>query len=403
MRDNGHRVRLLVLAIAALTVAACTVPREPGPVPESLLEQAAVPGFPQDIRFWGDAAPEDVVGIAESRRAQVQALYAEAIARGETVELASLALSGGGSDGAYGAGLLNGWTLSGTRPEFLVVTGVSTGALIAPFAFLGPDYDAALREAFTTIGADDVFKTTFLPGMFGGQALADSGPLFALIQGLADEEMFEAIAREHRRGRRLLVGTTHMDAERPVMWNLGAIANSGHPEALELFHRVILASASVPVAFPPVLIEVEAGGERFTEMHADGGTVNQVFLYPVDTGEVDFADVFDFAAKQSVYVIRNGRVQPNYQAVRPRVLDLAGRSVETLIKMQGIGDLYRIYFETRRDGVDFNLAYIPDTFPRLEQEPFETDYMNALFEYAYEGPLEGTAWRKLPPGAELSR
>ena len=191
-----------------------------------------------------------------------------------------LALSGGSDDGAFGAGLLIGWTAAGTRPEFKLVTGVSTGALIAPFAFLGPSRDAQLREVYTAIGPKDVFSRRDLASLPWDDALSDTRPLYKLISRYADEGMMADIAREYRRGRLLLIGTTNLDVMRPVIWNIGAIAASGKPGALELIRHILLASASVPALFPPVLIEVEQGGPRFQEMHVDGGAVAQLFLYP---------------------------------------------------------------------------------------------------------------------------
>ena len=173
-----------------------------------------------------------------------------------------LAVSGGGDNGAFGAGLMNGWTETGTRPEFKMVTGVSTGALIAPFAFLGPDYDAALREVYTTMTPEKVYRARGLSAALFDDAMADTTPLAEMIAKYADQKMFDAIAREYQKGRLLLIGTTDLDAQRPVIWNIGAIAASGHPEALELFRKILRASAAIPGAFQPVLIDVEIDGQQ---------------------------------------------------------------------------------------------------------------------------------------------
>ena len=169
-----------------------------------------------------------------------------------------LALSGGGQDGAFGAGILCGWTEAGTRPQFKLVTGISTGALMAPFAFLGPAYDHVLKEAYTTISDKDVYKAhkplailLSLVNIKPLPALTENKPMEELVARLVDDKVLAEVAREHRKGRRLLIGTTQMDAQRLVIWNMGAIANSGNPQALALFRKIMVASASIPAFFPP--------------------------------------------------------------------------------------------------------------------------------------------------------
>ena len=223
-------------------------------------EQAAavIPGIP-DARAWGDSD-------AEFRRLLPQASGPW------------LALSGGGADGAFGAGVMIGWTAAGNRPEFAVVSGVSIGALIAPYAFLGPSYDAQLRENFANITAADVFEDRIT-----GESLLDSWPLKRLIEKRMTPELLQAIAAEHRSGRRLLVGTTNMDAGRRVIWNMGAIAAQGDEKALRLFRDILLASSSIPGFFQPVAIEVEANGKTFQEMHLDGTVTAPFFVAPEST------------------------------------------------------------------------------------------------------------------------
>ena len=182
-----------------------------------------------------------------------------------------LAISGGGDNGAYGAGFLNGWTAAGTRPLFKVVTGVSTGALIAPFAFLGPKYDYVLERVYTTSSQADIFKKRGLIKGVTSDAMADSQPLANLIASYATRELLDEIAAEYAKGRILLVGTANLDSLEPVVWNMTAIAASQDPNALELFRRILLASASIPAAFPPVMIDVTVDGTTFQEMHVDGG------------------------------------------------------------------------------------------------------------------------------------
>ena len=191
-----------------------------------------------------------------------------------------LALSGGGADGAYGVGVLNGWTAAGTRPAFSVVSGVSTGGLIAPFAFLGSQYDDTLREVYTSgiasslLDDPSIIRVLFGSGLFGNKRLRE------LVARYVGPEILAAVARENAKGRKLLVVTTDLDTQRTVVWDMGKIAAVGSPEALRLFRDVMAASASIPLVFPPILIEAEGQGRRFEEMHVDGGVTAPVLTLP---------------------------------------------------------------------------------------------------------------------------
>ncbi len=311
-----------------------------------------------------------------------------------------LAISGGGENGAFGAGLLCGWTKTGTRPDFKVVTGISTGALTAPFAFLGPAYDGTLREVYTTLSAKDVLtQNGFIGAILFEDSFADNAPLRRTVQRFFDQKTLDAIGAEYKKGRMLLIGTTDLDARRPVIWDIGRIATSGNPGALELVQRILVASAAIPGAFPPMMIEVEAGGKRYEEMHVDGGAASQVFVYPpslnISTAHVE--------RERHVYIIRNARLDPNWAQVSRSTLSIAGRAIDSMIQTQGLGDLYRIYATSERDKVDFNLAYIPSTFTRVLKEPFETAYMKDLFDVGFAMAVKGYPWAKAPPGFEVAQ
>jgi predicted acylesterase/phospholipase RssA len=313
-----------------------------------------------------------------------------------------LAISGGAEDGAFGAGLLLGWSDAGTRPLFDLVTGVSSGALIAPFAFLGRERDGQLREIFTKYGRKDIY-TYNVHGLIDGSALADDTPLAHLIEKYVDDAFLQDVARERSKGRILLIGTTNLDTQRPVLWDMGRIAMSNNPDAIVLFRKILLASATLPGVFPPVRIQVRVGGKDYDELHVDGGITRQVFIAP---------SIFSFASsnpkpgrtvtKQRLYVIRNGKIDPEWQPVRENVLSITTRSISTLIKNQGIGDLYRIYSITKRDGIDFNLASIPPDFNEVHNESFDPRYMNALFDRGYDLASHDYSWVKSPPGLDLA-
>jgi predicted acylesterase/phospholipase RssA len=293
----GHALRALVLSTALLGACASD-PRTPFTESE---EMTAVAIGAPNIRYWADATASTIQGVA--RHAVVQ--------KGRP--FVYLALSGGGGSGAFGAGVLNGWSESGARPEFTIVSGVSTGALIAPFAFLGPDYDDRLKQIYTNgeaqrlIGQPNPLGALFGPGVFGRERLR------RLVERHLDDDLIRAIAREDQKGRRLLVVTTNLDAQRAVVWDMGAIAASGEPKAFELFRDVLAASASVPVVFAPQLIDVEADDRVFQEMHADGTLSAPVYTLP--DAVLFGGNAIRRAARPALYVIINGRVDPGFAVV----------------------------------------------------------------------------------------
>jgi hypothetical protein len=307
-----------------------------------------------------------------------------------------LSLSGGADDGAFGAGLLVGWTQAGTRPQFKLVTGVSTGALIAPFAFLGPSYDPELKEVFTTINADAVFRKRFITAAITEDALADTTPLFGFISKHLNEQMMARIAAEYDKGRLLLIMTTDLDAARSVVWNIGAIAKQGGPQALETIRKVLLASASIPGAFPPVMFDVDYDGKHYQELHVDGGAVAQSFLY---TPGVHLKQT---GRKRVAYIIRNSRLLPTPEKVDKQTISIAGRAISLLISASAIGDMYRMYANTQRDHVDYNLSFIGSDFNAPYPAPFDQTYMRALFQYGYDKARNGHSWEKSPPGLHTS-
>jgi hypothetical protein len=379
----------------ALSLAACaSLTRDP--VTPELEDKVSVLDNVQ-VRYWGDRAPPNMGALAAEKWAQVKSSRPGLLKAGGRPQISFLAVSGGGSDGAFGAGLLVGWTARGDRPEFDIVTGVSTGALTAPFAFLGPRYDKALKDVYTNYSTEQLVTKHPIRGLLGGEALASNAPLAGVIARYVDASFLGEVAREHTRGRRLLIGTTNLDAQRPVIWDMGRIASSGDPSALELFRNVLLASAAIPGLFPPVYVQVRAGGQMLDEMHVDGGTTNQVFLLPnqISAGSIDAK--LGINPIRRVYIIRNGRLDPEYKAVKASTLAIAGRSISTLIKTQGIGDLYQMYEFARRNRIDYNLAFIPGNFPDTSTEAFDPKYMSGLFDLGFQLGKSGRPWKKTPP------
>ena len=231
----------------------------------------------------------------------------------------------------------------------------------------------------------------FLAGFFA-DALADNAPLRKTVARYVDQKMLDAIAAEYRKGRILLIGTTNLDARRPVIWNIGEIAARGQPGGLDLVRDILVASAAIPGAFPPTMIDVEVNGKKYQEMHVEGGASAQVFLYPPGV------DIRASGIKRDRRLIRNARLDPDWAQVDRKTLSIAGRAISSLIQTQGVGDLYRIYLTTQRYGFDFNLAFTPRTFTRTLKEPFETAYMKELFDVGYDMVVKGYPWAKTPPG-----
>ncbi|HEY1447818.1 MAG TPA: patatin-like phospholipase family protein [Caulobacteraceae bacterium] len=385
----------MVLASLAL-LSACETPSRLSAVPYELTAQAVPAEGP--LRFWPDEDPKPLIAEVEAAREREQRYRAAAGLTGPLPPSDFLAISGGGDDGAFGAGLLVGWTQAGNRPEFRMVTGVSTGALIAPLAFLGPKYDDDLRKFYTTVTAKDIFRRRNIIEGVLTDALYDTRPLARYIDRVVTRELLDQIAAEYAKGRSLFIGTTDLDVRRGAIWNMGAIAASHDPNALALFRKVMLASASIPGLFPPVMIDVTVNGKRYQEMHVDGGATNQVFMYPetLPLGEL-VPDLTD-PRERKVYVIRNARLDSGWASVDRRTLKVIGRSVDALIHNQALGDLARIYITANRDHIDYNLAFIPKDFDVTKEGAFRPDYMRPLFERGYEMGKSGYPWMKVPPG-----
>lgn len=383
----------ILAAVTAALLGGCSHPERLTAVPQAVTTRATIPGM-ENVRFWVGDDPEPIIEAAVAAIRRERAF----LGHDRLPPANFLAISGGGDDGAFGAGLLVGWTATGTRPEFHVVTGISTGALTAPFAFLGPEYDGALKEVYTTISADDVFADRPFTAALLNDAMADTSPLFELVAKYVDEDMLARIAREYEKGRFLLVATSNLDARRPVIWDMGAIAASGAPDAIDLFHRILVASAAIPGAFPPMMIDVEVDGAPHQEMHVDGGAMSQVFIYPAALNVGDLSRRYHVRRKRTAYVIRNARLDADWAQIERQTMSIAGTAISSLIQSQGIGDLYRIYLLAERDGIDFNLAYIGRDFHAERAGDFDPAYMGALFDYGYRLARNGYPWKKYPPG-----
>jgi predicted acylesterase/phospholipase RssA len=382
---------------AAALLAGCSLPVRGTAVPIGRTTQASVLGVPNERFFplYGTGPLEVEFAAAMGRLRQAQGLAPDA----PLPEIQLLSVSGGGENGAFGAGLLCGWSEHGTRPVFELVTGVSTGALIAPFAYLGSSYDPQLRAVYTELTPERVLlKRGFTAALFD-DAMADNSPLFKTISGYLNETMLADLAKGYNDGRLLLVGTSDLDAQQPVLWNVGAIAKSGHPRALDTIRRILLASAAIPGAFPPTMFDVTLDGVAYQELHVDGGAFAQAFLYPTALTRQRRVRMASgqLVVPATAYVIRNGRLDPEWATTERRTLGIASRAISTMIAVSGINDVIRIYNTTQRDGIKFNLAYIGSDFNEKLPAPFDPGYMRALFDYGYQRARRGYDWAKTPP------
>ena len=389
--------RWLVLGMAAAGLSGCLEGQPRNGIPQDFKYIPQVSGYPLDIRIWGDTlASFPRERLIQLRQQRVMAAKADPSIN--LSEINALTLSGGGSSGAFGAGILTGWTQTGTRPRFDVVTGISTGALIAPFAFLGPEYDDELTEAFTTVSDKDIYERISIGDIISTAAFTSNEPLRKMLDKYITDDVIDQVAVEYGKGRRLLIGTTNLDAGRPVIWNMGAIAASGRPDRAQLFKDVILASTAIPGVFPPSHMKVSANGKSYEEMHVDGGVTTEVFLMPPGLSLRSLGKKYDLNMKSTLYVIRNGRTTPEFKIVNPTLIAIAGKSISSLIDTQAIGDLYRLYAIAKRDGIDYNVIDIPTTFTAEAKSPFDNAFMRSLYDTGYQMGVNGIPWKKAPPG-----
>jgi predicted acylesterase/phospholipase RssA len=376
-------LRLVTAAVAALMAGGCSLqPRTP--YSQSAALKAELVGY-QNIRAWLDADAAQAKDFAPTVN---------------TGNVTYLALSGGGGDGAYGAGVLNGWTQSGKRPTFTIVSGVSTGALIAPFAFLGPAYDETLRKVYTDGDAGSLVQfPDFIQAAFGN-SLFGSGRILGLVSRYLDASMVEAIAIEHRAGRRLFVVTTNVDSKRGVVWNVGAIAASGRPDSLDLIRKVLAASASVPIAFSPILIDVEADGRTFQEMHADGNATTAVFTVPLQFLAARKRTVLTGGA---IYILMNTSIQPKFSVVDNSTLKIAEASIDTLTTQKTNSNLVATFLYARANHIDFNVTSIDPAVDGDGANNFDTTYMRKLYAIGYDTASQGGFWLKSPSAIGIDR
>jgi hypothetical protein len=339
---------------------------------------AGIPGIP-DARIWAD----DPTGLART------APFSDGLRRSTSIDV--LALSGGGAEGAFGAGLLVGWTEAGNRPEFSVVSGTSSGALIAPFAFLGVSHDAILKDLFTSGISASLLRLDGLNAIFGS-GVFKTEPLKLLIANYVDDDLLQLVAAQHRRGRRLFIVTTNIDAQRTAVWNMGAIAASDFSGRLQLFRDILVASASPPGLFAPAYIQVQAGNAMFQEMHVDGAVTSNVLAVPeaVLLQKVALTN----NTKPKLYIIVNGKITPDFAVIGDGTVSIVARSFYSTVKANTRNTLIATYDFARRNGWQFRLAAIQPNYTMTSTTfNFDTAYMRALFDLGLSMGRTGQQWQ----------
>jgi predicted patatin/cPLA2 family phospholipase len=392
-------MRKLIAAFSLLLIFALggcgTLLRQPAPTDRA---PPTLEGF-SDVRYY-PFRPPPPASVGDAYLNEPADAYQQ---EGDTLVYNYLAISGGGSDGAFGAGLLKGWAQSGKRPKFKFVTGVSTGALIAPFAFLGPDYDETLKEAYTTVDARRLYLARGLLSLLWEESLTDNKPFREMIAKYVDDKVLARVAEEHKKGRRLYVLTTDLDREEPVVWDMGAIATSNNPARLGLFRQVILASASIPVFFPPVLINVKIDGAERDELHVDGGVFAQSFFVgnQIDLRAMERRAHPQWAGRKithRLYVIRNGRLDPQPRKVDRSLGSISSYAIDTMLKASGVNDLYRLYLGDAAGELELRYVAIPRDYMPSSLEEFNQAEMVQQYKLGLSMGEKGIPWQRTPPG-----
>jgi hypothetical protein len=391
-----------IFSISMLSIQGCATMRSRNAVPIGFDGKVAISGMP-DIRTDIDN-PDPVVmqkSLIDSFKQEGITDYPANALGIKTYPV--LAVSGGGANGAYGAGLLRGWSKAGSRPLFKIITGVSSGSIIALYTFLGKDYDDQLEAFFTTMSTKDVVTQKDFFSIILGDSLMSSAPLAKKISSIVDEKLIADVCKEHKRGRRLFVGTVNLDSQEFVVWDMGALACKGDSDSLNLFRKILLASSALPMTVPPVFFKVSSSfGECYDEMHVDGGTIRGVFyIYRLAKNMEGAAKLFGVDPSKyrpQIYILSNGYMSPNRQQVKDSLMAISIRSLDTVVAAANNGDIYRLYAFAKRRGLDFNLAYIPADFEPHPKELFDKNEMQRLFKRGYDDAINGYKWYKTPPG-----
>lgn len=375
-------------AALSLLIVACSSPHtldlrvDKDNYKEVVVEDA--PSEKEPLRIWASEKPEFLYSSIDQTT--------PITVSGDQLNI--LALSGGGANGAFGAGVLIGLEDSGQLKDYSIVTGISAGALMAPFVFVGGDTFPKMKEVMLNISDDSLLgKKKFLNTVFK-DAFTDGENLYEFIVEAFPEPMIEQIADRHRSGKRLFIGSTHFDSGELVIWNVGAIANSDMPDKSDLIYKILAASASIPGVFPPQFIDVEHDGERLEELHVDGGLATQVFFNPSNFDYQQISNALGLEKAPQLDVIRNGVLKAPYHSLEDKGLDLVAKSLSSLTIAQTRGDLYRMKYISEINDIDMQFTYIEHDFGYAKQtkDMFDQNYLRTIYKYGYDKATQGTPW-----------
>ena len=389
-----------VICTIILVVAGCAQPVHHQPLSKEKYDFQHIADTGEGKRWWGDTKPLKLDEYLKKQAKALKQRFPSAVTakdKSSAPDFDSLTISGGGADGAFGAGILIGWTKSGKRPEFELVIGTSTGAVIAPFAFLGPKYDATLYKIYSQLTKDKVYSSQVISGLLGGSSFADTKSLKQQIDKFITLELIKAIAQEHRKARDLMVVTTHFDAMRPMIWDIGAIASEENEEAVLKIRKIILASASIPVYFPPVTFERQMNGQSYTELHVDGSLTRNAFAYPAQINISYIEKVQGLIFNRNIYVIQNSNSKIQFEESKTDLSSIALRSILGLLQDKINSDIERIYYLSQRDKLNFNMIEIPSSFVADKAIEFDTEYINKLLDLGTKLGESGNFWYSKPP------
>ena len=390
--------RLLAAIALAFAIPACLRHC----VPEHLAGQRALVDLCAEPGGHQTAGFEEATAVAAEFRRRAGAMHPPG-----TPPYHFLALSSGGLNGAFGVGVLKGWSESGTRPPFDVITGISAGAMMSTFAFIGPQHDDLLAELIVGVKRQDFLRRRSLLGVIPGASLYTSRRLAQKIEKVITPAILCEVAAAHRAGRRLYVATTNLDTGSLKIWDMGAIASRNTPASATLYRQIILASSSVPLAFPPVKITIDIDGVPYEELHADGGACDEVIFRSYMVGDLNRARGIPGAMAplgSTLHILNNGKLYSQPGCVKG-FFQIVGAATKSILYHKSRDELHRIYLTCLLTGVKFHSTEVPrDLDVSSNSLSLSEDEQRLLFETGRRfGPramIGGEGWRDTPPGSD---
>jgi hypothetical protein len=381
----------LLLLLLFILLSGCAT--RPPALPEAYADKLPWGAIDLDIEKSGKYTLRDSLGSALIKKANDHGNS------NETVPFNVLTLSGGGTRGAFGAGLLSGWTDNGDIPEFDIVTGVSTGAVMATFVFLGGDELEKVKTFYTKMYTKDIYTSSWL-SFFGEAYLMNPKPLKKLFSNNFNEALLKRVADAHAKGRRLYIGTTNIDTGQQIVWDMGAIASSNRSDKYQRFSDIIYASSAMPIFLPPQYFSVDVEDEQYYQMHVDGGIYSHVFMIGlfVNWNEIlDFSDDANLDFDVTLYTIANRKYRNRtaYDPVEQSPSSVISAFIETETDLLFDRSMYRLYDSCMQKGIKFRMAAVPKEVNYVDvATEFNPEKMLKLFSVGYGFGLNGIKWQE---------